>query len=301
MKDILQARLSTTAYCLAGTEKWAASMKRTATARHPFPAHCRLSACLPYPTPFYSPPPPAAPFPLASPTARRPARFPHRTPSRSPFPPHAILPLLSPAPCVSLVIALLSRRDCHASSPSRGPLQHKPPPSYPWSAPFPRSRRTLRVGDASLPCRLTTTKAEVLLLSSEQRGRHHVRRGVFGWIRPPCCLRCQHRFLDHHYCRLQPTRIGSLGLIPPCSFTVCLSAAELKSCLESSLVNPRIIKVDLLFPTTPHVSTDGTDLISKLLVKDSSKRLYVDDIMKHPWILKNADPSGSCIKQRGCT
>ncbi|KAG8066869.1 hypothetical protein GUJ93_ZPchr0004g39251 [Zizania palustris] len=63
----------------------------------------------------------------------------------------------------------------------------------------------------------------------------------------------------------------------------------------------RIIKVDLLFPTTPHVSTDGTDLISKLLVKDSSKRLYVDDIMKHPWILKNADPSGSCIKQRGCT
>ncbi|KAL5209008.1 hypothetical protein ABZP36_004631 [Zizania latifolia] len=63
----------------------------------------------------------------------------------------------------------------------------------------------------------------------------------------------------------------------------------------------RIIKVDLLFPTTPYVSADAKDLISKLLVKDSSKRLSLDDIMKHPWIVKNADPSGSCIEQRACT
>jgi len=39
----------------------------------------------------------------------------------------------------------------------------------------------------------------------------------------------------------------------------------------------------------------------QLLVKDSSKRLCLEDIMKHPWIKKNADPSGSCIKQKDVT
>ncbi|KAG8045762.1 hypothetical protein GUJ93_ZPchr0008g12214 [Zizania palustris] len=56
-----------------------------------------------------------------------------------------------------------------------------------------------------------------------------------------------------------------------------------------------IIKVYLLFPRTPYVSADAKDLISKLLVKDSSKRLSLDDIMKHPWILKSADPSGAVV------
>uniref|UniRef100_A0A0D9VZE1 Aurora kinase n=1 Tax=Leersia perrieri TaxID=77586 RepID=A0A0D9VZE1_9ORYZ len=46
----------------------------------------------------------------------------------------------------------------------------------------------------------------------------------------------------------------------------------------------RIVKVDLSFPTTHYVSAYAKDLISKLLVKDSSKRLSIDDIMKHPWI-----------------
>jgi len=36
----------------------------------------------------------------------------------------------------------------------------------------------------------------------------------------------------------------------------------------------------------------------QLLVKDSSQRLSLEDIMKHPWIKKNAEPSGSCIKQK---
>ncbi|WVZ60671.1 hypothetical protein U9M48_010662 [Paspalum notatum var. saurae] len=60
----------------------------------------------------------------------------------------------------------------------------------------------------------------------------------------------------------------------------------------------RIVRVDLTFPSTPCVSSEAKDLISKLLVKDSSKRLSLEDIMKHPWIKKNAEPSGSCIKQR---
>ncbi|MQL86695.1 hypothetical protein Taro_019218 [Colocasia esculenta] len=56
----------------------------------------------------------------------------------------------------------------------------------------------------------------------------------------------------------------------------------------------RIAKVDLRFPLTPYVSAEAKDLISKLLVKDSSKRLSLQKILEHPWIVKNADPSGSC-------
>ncbi|KAK9103514.1 hypothetical protein Sjap_020768 [Stephania japonica] len=56
----------------------------------------------------------------------------------------------------------------------------------------------------------------------------------------------------------------------------------------------RIMKVDLGFPSTPQVSAEAKDLISKLLVKDSSKRLSLQKIIEHPWIVMNADPSGTC-------
>ncbi|XP_020091519.1 serine/threonine-protein kinase Aurora-3-like [Ananas comosus] len=56
----------------------------------------------------------------------------------------------------------------------------------------------------------------------------------------------------------------------------------------------RILKVDLKFPSTHYVSAEAKDLIRKLLVKDSSKRLSLQEILKHPWIVKNADPSGTC-------
>ncbi|KAG0538674.1 hypothetical protein BDA96_03G256800 [Sorghum bicolor] len=39
---------------------------------------------------------------------------------------------------------------------------------------------------------------------------------------------------------------------------------------------PQIVTVDWAFPSTPHVSSEAKDLISKLLVKDSSKRLCLD-------------------------
>ncbi|XP_008792637.4 serine/threonine-protein kinase Aurora-3-like [Phoenix dactylifera] len=58
----------------------------------------------------------------------------------------------------------------------------------------------------------------------------------------------------------------------------------------------RIVKVDLKFPSTPHVPAEAKDLISKLLVKDSSKRLSLTNILKHPWVVKNADPTGSCCE-----
>ncbi|KAI7988757.1 Serine/threonine-protein kinase Aurora-3 [Camellia lanceoleosa] len=43
-----------------------------------------------------------------------------------------------------------------------------------------------------------------------------------------------------------------------------------------------IMKVDLRFPSTPQVSAEAKNLISQLLVKDSSKRLSLRKIMEHP-------------------
>ncbi|XP_014506893.1 serine/threonine-protein kinase Aurora-3 isoform X1 [Vigna radiata var. radiata] len=54
----------------------------------------------------------------------------------------------------------------------------------------------------------------------------------------------------------------------------------------------RIMKVDLSFPSTPYVSSEAKHLISRLLVKDSSRRLSLQRIMEHPWIIKNANPTG---------
>ncbi|KDP28732.1 hypothetical protein JCGZ_14503 [Jatropha curcas] len=54
----------------------------------------------------------------------------------------------------------------------------------------------------------------------------------------------------------------------------------------------RIMKIDLSFPSEPPVSAEAKNLISRLLVKDSSKRLSLQKIMEHPWIIKNADPMG---------
>ena len=45
----------------------------------------------------------------------------------------------------------------------------------------------------------------------------------------------------------------------------------------------RISNVDLRFP--PIVTPGARDLISRLLVKDQSKRLKLSEIPKHPWIV----------------
>ncbi|XP_026410155.1 serine/threonine-protein kinase Aurora-3-like [Papaver somniferum] len=56
----------------------------------------------------------------------------------------------------------------------------------------------------------------------------------------------------------------------------------------------RIMKIDYSFPLNPDVSVEAKDFICFLLVKDPSKRLPVSKILVHPWIIKNADPSGVC-------
>ncbi|PWA78552.1 ataurora3 [Artemisia annua] len=58
----------------------------------------------------------------------------------------------------------------------------------------------------------------------------------------------------------------------------------------------RIMKVDLAFPSTPQVSAEAKDLITLLLVKDSAKRLSLEKILEHPWIVLNADPNLICPK-----
>ncbi|XP_077209817.1 serine/threonine-protein kinase Aurora-1 isoform X2 [Tasmannia lanceolata] len=61
---------------------------------------------------------------------------------------------------------------------------------------------------------------------------------------------------------------------------------------EHSDTYRRIVKVDLKFPPKPIVSSSAKDLISQMLVKDSSKRLPLHKVLEHPWIVQNADPSG---------
>ncbi|KAL6981836.1 Serine/threonine-protein kinase Aurora-3 [Sarracenia purpurea var. burkii] len=58
----------------------------------------------------------------------------------------------------------------------------------------------------------------------------------------------------------------------------------------------RIMKVDLSFPSKPCVSAEAKNLISQLLVKDSSKRISIQKILEHPWIVKNADSMDACFK-----
>ncbi|KAK2665214.1 hypothetical protein Ddye_003788 [Dipteronia dyeriana] len=55
----------------------------------------------------------------------------------------------------------------------------------------------------------------------------------------------------------------------------------------------RIMRVDLSFPSTPPVSEEAKNLILRLLVRDSAQRLSLQKILEHPWIIKNADPTGT--------
>ena len=47
----------------------------------------------------------------------------------------------------------------------------------------------------------------------------------------------------------------------------------------------KISKVDIKWPS--HISSDAKDLISKLLVKDPSQRMALDQVANHPWIKKH--------------
>ncbi|KAE9603792.1 hypothetical protein Lal_00002340 [Lupinus albus] len=61
---------------------------------------------------------------------------------------------------------------------------------------------------------------------------------------------------------------------------------------EHSDTYRRIVQVDLKFPPKPIVSSAAKDLISQMLVKDSTQRLPLHKLLEHPWIVQNAEPSG---------
>jgi aurora kinase len=62
--------------------------------------------------------------------------------------------------------------------------------------------------------------------------------------------------------------------------------------MEHSDTYRRIVQVDLKFPPKPIISASAKDLISQMLVKESSQRLPLHKLLEHPWIVQNADPSG---------
>jgi len=61
----------------------------------------------------------------------------------------------------------------------------------------------------------------------------------------------------------------------------------------------RISRVDLKFPS--HVSPGARDLISRLLVKDTSKRMKLTDLPRHPWIMHYTKPSTSSSSSSAST
>ncbi|KAF5938839.1 hypothetical protein HYC85_023098 [Camellia sinensis] len=61
---------------------------------------------------------------------------------------------------------------------------------------------------------------------------------------------------------------------------------------EHSDTYRRIVQVDLKFPPKPIISSSAKDLISQMLVKDSSQRMPLHKLLEHPWIVQNAEPSG---------
>jgi serine/threonine protein kinase len=54
----------------------------------------------------------------------------------------------------------------------------------------------------------------------------------------------------------------------------------------------RIKRVDLQFPKDGTVSSSAKDLIVRLLQKEPTKRMQLEDVCKHPWIIRNC-PSSS--------
>lgn len=54
----------------------------------------------------------------------------------------------------------------------------------------------------------------------------------------------------------------------------------------------RIKQLDLKFPSIPVISSNAKDLITKMLIKNASRRLSLHGVLEHSWIQENALPSG---------
>ena len=90
-----------------------------------------------------------------------------------------------------------------------------------------------------------------------------------------------------------PFSLFLLLMSPSCPLSFHLPLNPLPSPLPSqfeaeghSATYRRISRVDLRFPKG--LSEDAKDLIFKLLQKDPRKRMALDVVPNHPWILRNA-------------
>ncbi|XP_042510681.1 serine/threonine-protein kinase Aurora-3 isoform X2 [Macadamia integrifolia] len=125
-------------------------------------------------------------------------------------------------------------------------------------------------------------KPENLLLDFESRSKRHTMCGTLDYLAPEMVENKAHDYAVDNW---------TLGVL--CyEFLYGVPPFEAESQTNTFR---RIVKVDLSFPPTPHVSAEAKNLISRLLVKDSTKRLSLPKIMEHPWIVKNANPTGTCV------
>ena len=75
--------------------------------------------------------------------------------------------------------------------------------------------------------------------------------------------------------------IWALGVL---TFEFCCGFAPFEAPEQKSTYS-RIVSIDLRFPS--HLSAEAKDFISQMLVKDSSKRMKLDNVPLHPFITKN--------------
>ncbi|XP_018680851.2 serine/threonine-protein kinase Aurora-3 isoform X2 [Musa acuminata AAA Group] len=123
-------------------------------------------------------------------------------------------------------------------------------------------------------------KPENLLLDIESNAKRHTMCGTIDYLAPEMVEKKEH---DH------AVDNWTLGIL---CYEFLYGVPPFEAEDEYGTFR-RIMKVDLKFPSSPAVSVEAKDLICKLLVKDSSKRLSLQKILKHPWIVTHADPSGS--------
>ncbi|KAG6687248.1 hypothetical protein I3843_11G060900 [Carya illinoinensis] len=117
--------------------------------------------------------------------------------------------------------------------------------------------------------------------SVKSRSKRHTMCGTLDYLAPEMVENKAHDYA-----------IGSWTLGILC-YEFLYDVAPFKAKSQSDAFR-RILKVDLSFPSTPHVTSQGSHSSGKFhLVKDSSKRLSRQKIMEHPLIVKKADPTGN--------
>ncbi|KAK3230702.1 hypothetical protein Dsin_002583 [Dipteronia sinensis] len=117
--------------------------------------------------------------------------------------------------------------------------------------------------------------------SVQSRSKRHTMCGTLDYLAPEMVENKAHDYAVDNW---------TLGIL---CYEFLYGATPFESETQSDTFK-RIMRVDLSFPSTPPVSEEAKNLILRLLVRDSAQRLLLQKILEHPWIIKNADPAGTC-------